>query len=303
MYLKTALIWLFLSVLLIGCERDDKVIFSERYPNLKWGFTTQNFIESVPVTVENAKAFITYARKEGYSWIELRDPDASFTLDQCEKIADFARANNIEINYSVQRGLLDEDFWEIFNKAVVNTSVFDGPGYFRALAFIGEGDLGWTEEEFKEMVETANKAAAMAKEQGVKFTVENADSDIDGRGKPYYGLWEFFAQTNADVTLQFDTANFFTVPTEITAKEVEKFIRTYAFRISYLHLKSARDGQALPVLDDNALDFGAIFNIMHDFGVYYTAIELASVPDKHQVHENMDKSIEYLSEAGFIMLK
>jgi sugar phosphate isomerase/epimerase len=303
MYIKNVLIVLFMVAFISGCKQNEREIISDSYPGLKWGFTTQNFIETTPVSVESAKKFIAYAREQGFSWIELRDPDASLTVDQCKEIAFFAASKNIGINYSAQRGLLENDFWDIFYKAVGNSSVFEGPGYFRALATIGMGEFGWTEEEFNQLVETANKASAIARRKGLQLTVENADTDIDGSGKPYYGFLQFIEQTGPEVTLQLDVANLFTGPVPVNAGQAENFIRKCVSRISYLHLKSARDGEPLTVLDGNPLDFKTILSIIHEGGVRYIAIELLTDTSEEKVFENMSSSIDYLIKEGIISIK
>jgi sugar phosphate isomerase/epimerase len=288
---------------LSSCARPGRQIVSEPYPGLKFGFTTQNFITTTPVSVSNAKMFIDFAKEQGYRWIELRDPDAILNLEECREIASYARDKNIEINYSVQRGLLETDFWDVFNKAVENTAVFEGPRYFRALAQIGAGEFGWSEEELNLLVNTANSAASAAADKGVGFTVENADTDIQGREGLYYGLSDFFERCDPMVTLQLDAANLFTGPAVVTPANAERFIRDHASRISYVHLKTARDGVPLTVLDDNPLDFETILSIMHENGVYYIAIELSSGSGEQQIYGNLASSIEYLEKKGLINIK
>ena len=296
-------------LILAGCSSSEKTLVSKKYSTAIWGFTTQNFINATPVSVENAKTFIAYARKEGYSWIELRDPDASFTVAQCREIAGFARDNQIEIVYAIQHGLLDVDFWEIFRQGVVNAAVFDGPGYIRALTTGKElqsdpSRLGWTKEEFDRAVTVANEAATLARQHGLQFVVENSDGDIDGYGKPYYGLSEFFDQTHSDLLFQFDTANFFWVPkAHITADQVEAFLRKYGPRMAYIHLKSAKDGKALPILDGNPLSFDTIFNIMQEHDVCYIAIELDAIKDERRIYKNLETSLDYLMRNDFLTVK
>jgi sugar phosphate isomerase/epimerase len=287
------IIW-FATVLLTGCRE------AEVREDFRLGFTTQNFAGHVPVSVETAKEFVTYARDQGLQWIELRDPDASLTAEACRDIAALARELGVEVNYSAQRGLLAEDFWEIFDRAVVNTAVFDGPRTVRVLALRGEGEKGWTEQEFRHMVAVANQAVRRATEHGVGFTVENADAALDGRDRPYYGMIELMEEMASEVTLQLDTANLFTGPVPVTPEEAEAFIKRYAPRISYLHLKSARDGQALPVLDGNPLDFKTIFSILADHGPQYIAIELAPNKSAEQVFANMESGVNSLRREGLL---
>lgn len=307
----TVVLGVAISGLITGCNSDGeprRIVFNE-YPDMKLGFTTQNFINAAPVSVDNVKAFIDYANQQGYSWIELRDPQASLTIEECHTIAAYARDHNVEIIYSIQRGLLDGDFWDIFRRGLKNAAVFDGPGIYRALTTGKEFDadpskLGWNKAEFEQALDTANRAAAIARDHKVRFAVENSNGDIDGYGKPYYGLAEFFDTASPDVAWQLDTANFFWVPSvEITARQAESFTRKYAPRIAYIHLKSARDRKALPILDGNPLDFETIFSIMNEHKVCYIAIELDAIKDERQIYRNQAASVDYLILNGFVSIK
>ena len=271
---------------------------SPDFPAVRWGFTTVNFLPHIPVTVESSKAHIDLAKELGFQWIELRDPDAALTPDQCREIAAHARQSGIEVNYSAQRGLLAEDFWEVFERAAANTVLFDGPRTIRVLALRGTGDEGWSEVEFARMVEVANEGARRAAEAGLRFTVENADGALDGRGQTYRGMTEFLLATEPGVLLQLDTANLFTGPVEVTPEEAEAFIRRFADRISYLHIKSARDRKALPVLDGNPLPFEQIFTLLESKGKrLYAAIELASgTAPVDEIYQNMKISISRLNK-------
>ena len=60
---------------------------SDRYPGVKLGFSTQNFLASMPVGAENLKEIIDYASGEGYAFIELRDPGAGLTVKDCQELA------------------------------------------------------------------------------------------------------------------------------------------------------------------------------------------------------------------------
>lgn len=271
---------------------------SPDFPAVRWGFTTVNFLPHIPVTVESSKAHIDLAKELGFQWIELRDPDAALTPDQCREIAAHARQSGIEVNYSAQRGLLAEDFWEVFERAAANTVLFDGPRTIRVLALRGSGDEGWSEVEFARMVEVANEGARRAAEAGLRFTVENADGALDGRGQTYRGMTEFLLATEPGVLLQLDTANLFTGPVEVTPEAAEAFIRRFADRISYLHIKSARDRKALPVLDGNPLPFEQIFTLLESKGKrLYAAIELASgTAPVDEIYQNMKISISRLNK-------
>lgn len=279
---------------LAGCMNNAREI--TELPEVQWGFTTQNFVGHVPVTLESSLDFVRYAYDNGLRWIELRDPDAELTVDECREIAALARELGIGVNYSAQRGLLAEDFWEVFDRAVVNTALFDGLRTVRVLALRGEDPYGWTEEELQHMVAVANEALQRAAEHGVGFTVENADAALDGQGHPYVGMIELLDAMDPAITLQLDTANLFTAPVAVSAEEAEEFIQRYASRISYLHVKSAYEGEALPVLDGNPLGFAEIFSLLAEHAPIYAAIELGPNPDADSVYKNMALSIDYLRE-------
>lgn len=288
----------FAVMLLSGCGGGEKSVSPSA--GLKWGFTTQNFAGLVPVSPETAKEFINYAKKQGLQWIELRDPNASLSVEQCREIAAFAKEQGIEINYSAQRGLLAEDFREIFGRAAANTAVFDGPRTVRILALRGRDEHGWTKEEFARAVAAANEAAECAAAQGVRFAVENADVALNGRNRSYYGMAELLEATVPNVLLQLDTANLFTGSVPVTPEQAEEFIRKYASRISYLHLKSARDGKALPVLDGNPLDFKTILSVLAGHGPQYIAIELVPGGSAEQVYANMKAGLDSLRAEGVL---
>jgi sugar phosphate isomerase/epimerase len=276
------------------------------YPDLKLGFTTQNFLPVLDVTTENARKLISYAAEEGYSWIELRDPDATLSREEAEKIAEFARQNDIEVSYAIQKGLLDPDFWPTFQRGVENAAVFEGPRLFRSLGSFAEFNgnpekLGWSEEELMRLVNIADSAAGIAEEQNLQYVIENAAEAFFGEETAYYGIAELFEKTSPEVGWQFDTANPFSVSrVHPPADEVGQYLRAYADNLFYIHLKSADNGQAQTTLQANPLPFAEVFQVMQEYEVPYVAIELQAVDNEQQAFENMSKSLQYLEQEGFI---
>jgi sugar phosphate isomerase/epimerase len=276
---------------------------SPDFAGVRWGFTTVNFLPHVPVTVASSKAHIDLARSLGLQWIELRDPDAVLTPDECREIAAHARKNRIAVNYSAQRGLLAADFWEVFERAAANTVLFDGPRTIRVLALRGTGDEGWSEVEFARMVEVANEGARRAAEAGLRFTVENADGALDGRGQTYRGMTEFLLATEPGVLLQLDTANLFTGPVEVTPEAAEEFTRAFARRIAYVHLKSAKDGKPLSRIEGNPLGFCEILKVITVHGSPPVVFELAPAEDDVAVRRNTVESIKGLVAEGLLQAR
>jgi sugar phosphate isomerase/epimerase len=82
----------------------------------------------------------------------------------------------------------------------------------------------------------------------------------------------------------------------VSPEEAEVFIRKYASRISYVHVKSARDMTALPILNGNPLKFKTILDILTENGKSINAaIELSSKSDDpDEIYKNMKTSQDWL---------
>jgi len=305
------LIGLCLVFLMGGCASSSKkqqIIFT-KYPNLKLGFTTKTFLDCLPVSAENVKTLIDYAGDKGYSWIELRDPNATLSLDECKDLAQYARGRNIEVAYAINAGLLDSDFARKFDRGVHNAVFFDGPKTLRAVAggskFLEDLDKkGWTADELAQLTANANRAAIAAQRRGLQFVVENGTEALKGDGKTYFGLTEFFDKANPNVGWQFDTANFFSGSrVRATPEDAKAFLQEHINRLYYIHLKTSRNGLAQPVLGDNELDFDVVFSLMSQHNVPYVAIELYGTKSIKQVYRNQARSVAYLQKKGFVSVK
>jgi sugar phosphate isomerase/epimerase len=297
------LIGLTLCMLTLGgyaYSAEQKIVL-KKYPTLKIGFTTQNFTKALPVSAEATKQLIDFAVDQGYSWVELRDPSAMLTLDECKRISDYARGKNIEIVYALAAGIMDTKFAEIFARGLANASVFQGPRFIRTgLAgedFLKDGKKkAWTRQELADLVATANQSANQAKAFGLTHAVENAREIVKGDGTATFGTTEFFANVNSNLGLQPDSANFFSVSRVVTKpEEARTFLETYGNKIRYTHLKtSSKEHKALPILAENELDFDTLFSILAKHQAAYVAIELDPAGKLEDCYGNMKKSVEYL---------
>ena len=273
----------------------------KKYPEIKHGFTTTNFLKPLPVSLENKKKLLDLAGELGCSWVEIRDPSASLTVDECRQLMANAKSKNIELGYALQVGLLDPMFGEIFSRGLANAVVFEGPRTIRTLAAGPEfandpKKTVWKLAELYKAVQVAKRAANMARAAGLKYVVENAFEALKGDGVTGFGLSEFFANVNSNLFLQCDTANFFSVSRVYTKPEEAKaFMEKYAARMPYVHIKtSSSEHKTLPVLAQNELDFDTVFSILTKNKVRYAAIELTQ-PDKFEdCANNLKKSFEYL---------
>ncbi len=301
-FLAVAAVFLMGVVLLGGSALSaEKKIVLNKYPELKIGFTTTNFLKFLPISLENAKKMIDFASDQGFPWIELRDPSATLTLDECKQIAAYAESKKIEVSYALQMGLLDPTFWEIFSRGLANAAVFKGPGTIRTLAAGNEfganpKKTAWTLSELYQAVKVANRAGNLARTAGLRYVAENSSEVIKGDGLSAFGLTEFFANVNSNVFWQFDTANFFAVSRVYTKpEEAQAFLEKHAVRMPYIHAKtSSKEHKALPYLEENELDFDVIFGAMAKNKSYYVAIELVPGNTFEETVANHKRSVEFL---------
>jgi len=285
--------------------KSDKITFL-KYPDIKLGFTTQNFIDCVPVSYDNAIMFLDYAAEKGFSFMELRDPNAELNYDECVKISAHAAEKGIEMAYANQRGLLDPDFWEIFNKGIKNATAFNGTRTYRAL-ISGKNfsenpeKIGLDSAEFIQTIDVANEAALKAQKLGLQLVIENGGERFFDSNDSIFGFEAFFNIVNPNVAWQLDTANPFTNQNiQLDVDTFREYLKANANKIKYVHLKSARNHLPQKVLVKSELDFGDIFNALAINNVNCISIELLVDSDKDEVFKNMDKSIDYLRQEGFV---
>ena len=273
----------------------------KKYPEIKLGFTTTNFLKPLPVSLENKKKLVDLASELGCSWVEIRDPSGSLSPEECKQLMAYAKSKNIELGYALQVGLLDPAFWEIFTRGLANAPVFEGPRTIRTLAAGPEfandpKKKTWTLSELYRAVQKANRAANAARAAGLKYVVENAFEALKGDGVTGFGLTELAANVNSNLFFQCDVANFFAV-SRVVAKpeEVKTFLEKYAGRMPYIHIKtSTPEHKVLPFLEPNELDFDTVFALLTKNKVRYAAIELTQPETFDECAGNLKKSFEYL---------
>lgn len=289
------------AAFLVGSAFAQQKMVLKKYPEIKLGYTTTNFLKPLPVSLDNKKKLLDLAGDLGCSWVEIRDPSASLTVDECKQLMAYAKSKKIEIGYALQVGLLDPTYWEIFTRGLPNAAVFEGPRTIRTLAagpeFASDPKKKyWTLAELYKAIQKANRAANAARSMGLKYVVENAFEALKGDGMTGFGLSEFIANANSNMFLQCDTANFFAVSRVYTKPEEAKaFMEKYASRIPYIHVKtSTSEHKVLPVLDQNELDFDTVFSILTKNKIRYAAIELTQPDTFEACANNLKKSCEYL---------
>jgi sugar phosphate isomerase/epimerase len=286
----------------VSVYADGKPIVLSKYPTLKLGFTSQNFSKWLPNSVDNLKTVIDFAKKNGFSFIELRDAAAGLSYDDAKKVAAYAKNKKIEVIYAMGQGALDSNYFELFSKGLANTMLFDGPRFARTAAFGQEMTSDpkkqfWTAAEFTQLVQNLNQAGNTAKTFGYTLCVENAFEGLKGDGVSMFGTADLFGPkgVNANVGFQVDTANFFcTSRAENSPSDVKAFFEENAKRVTYIHIKSSIDKKPALVLNGNDVPFDAFFNSLAKNGKVYVALELANADTLENAYTNHQKSIDYL---------
>jgi sugar phosphate isomerase/epimerase len=284
------------------------MMVSDQYPGVKLGFSTQNFLNCLPVGVDNLATLLDFAADEGYAFIELRDPAADLSLEDCKVLAAYSREKDVEVIYEIHKDLFNPEFKEVFDRAVRNTAVFGKPGILRSIMswseFTADEDkTGWNREELDHLAGLADECAAEAKELNVQFVLENIIEPWFGNDGGH-GLADLFRETSG-IGLQFDTANPFLPSCRGVADpdDVAEHLEQIADRWITTHLKCGKDGAFQPVLEENPMPYQKIFGLMSGNQVQYAALELLSVEDKQECFDNHQKSIEYLASLGIVEVK
>lgn len=303
--MKKILVFLALGILVMvflsaGAFAQQKLVL-KKYPEIKLGFTTTNFLKPLPVSLENKKKLVDLASELGCSWVEIRDPSGTLSPEECRQLMAYAKSKNLELGYALQVGLLDPAFWEIFSRGLANAPAFQGPGTLRTLAAGPEFDKDpkkttWTLSELFQVVKIANRAANQARTAGLKYVVENSSQALKGDGVTGFGLTEFAANVNSNQFFQCDVANFFAV-SRVVAKpeEAKAFMEKYAGRMPYIHIKSSNpEHKVTPVLGPNELDLDTVFALLTKNKIRYAAIELTQPNTYEECAGNLRKSFDYL---------
>jgi hypothetical protein len=296
-------------MVLISCnsQPSKKVLAYKDYPNLKIGFSTQNFQKAMPLNVESLTELIGYASMEGYQFIEIRDDLAKLTAEECKAIAEEASRKKIDVIYEIHKNLLDTGYFRIFEKGLANTVLMPGPGIIRTVISKTEFDAdlakkGWTKEELSLITKISDSCATIAKSKNIRFIIENFNESFFG-DSTFFGLTDFFANTKL-TGLQLDLGNPYRSAVRVKADplRVEQYLSTLGNRWVTTHLKTVLTvgGEMQPYLTDNPMSIEKVVDLMGKQNVLYGALELAGVTDKQQCFDNHVKSIQFLKDKGIL---
>jgi sugar phosphate isomerase/epimerase len=304
----TFLIMIGVLSVLFSCRNkaEKKTMTFKDYPNIKLGFSSQNFLKAMPLNVESLSEIIEYAAKEGYQFVEVRDQFVDLTNDDCKALAEVGIKNNIDLIYVFNKNPLDTGFFPVFEKALANVLVFKGPGILRSLASKSEfdadaGKKGWTSDELNLLAKISDSCAAICKSKNIRFVFENSNEAFFGDSLNYFGLADLLDKTSGP-GLQLDIANLFrkTARVENDPEKVVKYLPSLGNRWVETHLKTVQGGEAQTILTDNPIPVEKIIEMMGKQNVQYVALELTAIEDKQQCYDNHARSIQFLKDKGLL---
>lgn len=303
----------FFSVLffaVISCNRphEKKSLVFKDYPNLKLGFSTQNFQKAIPFSVVGLTEIIEYASKEWYQFIELRDDFAKLTGGECKVLADEAMKNKIDVIYEIHKNPLDSGYFKVFERGLANALLLPGPGILRTLVSKSEFDAdaskkGWNKDELAQLTRLSDSCALIAKAKNIQFVVENLNEPFFGNGLTYFGLTDFLTNTSG-TGLQLDIGNPFRISSREKAdpEKVIEYLSIMGNRWVTSHLKTVliQGGESQPILTGNPLPIEKVVEMMGQQNVLYVTLELAAVAGKQQCFDNHATSIQFLKDKGVL---
>lgn len=304
----TLFILIFLLIANTSCNKQTskKTLVFKDYPKIKLGFSTQNFLKSMPFNVEGLTEIIEYASNEGFQFIEIRDFNASLSNDDCRALAGIAKKNKLDVIYAFNKNPLDSGYIKVFERGLANALVFPGPGILRTSASKSELDTdtskkGWTKDELIILSSLSDSCALIAKAKNIQFIVENGNEAFFGDSLTYFGLTDFFSNTSI-TGLQLDIANLFRNTSRVKNDpgKVLKYISTMGNRWVETHLKTILGGEPQPVLTDNPMPIEKVIALMGQQNILYCAIELNAVSNKQECFDNHAKSIQFLKDKGVL---
>jgi sugar phosphate isomerase/epimerase len=286
----------------VGASAADKPIVLSKYPNIKIGFTSQNFSKWLPPTAPNLKTIIDYASQKGFAFIEIRDPNAGLSLNDAKEVGAYAAQKNIEVIYAMGVGGLDANYFEVFSRGLANAMALGGPKFVRTGANGSEMSQDpkkqfWTAAEFAKLVQNLNQAANTAKTFGYTLYVENANEGLAGDGVATFGTADLFGPkgANANLGFQLDMANFFCTSRVVSSPDdVRNFFEANVKKMGYSHIKTSKNRKPQPFLDGNELSFDVYFASLSKYGKVYVAVEHAIADTLENSYINHQKSIDYL---------
>jgi sugar phosphate isomerase/epimerase len=289
----------------ISTTPKKALVFND-YPNLKMGLSTQNFLKVLPFNVAGLTEIIEYASAQGYQYVEVRDQFVDLSISDCKALAEVAGKNKIDVIYVFNKNPLDTGFYRVFDKALANVLVFQGPGILRTLSSKTEfdadpGKKGWSKDEFTKLASISDSCAQICKSKNIRLLFENSNEAFFGDSLNYFGLADLLAKTSYP-GLQLDIGNLFRKTSRVPndPERVLKYLSSIGDRWVETHLKTVLGGEAQTILTENPLPIEKVIDLMGRKNIQYVTLELTTVEGKQLCLDNHTKSLQFLRDKGIL---
>jgi len=280
---------------------------------MRLGFTTSIFAKPLASGEVNLGGLVDFAEEQGFTAVELRDNDASYSPSDVADFVKDTRAKNIEVTYAVTNDMFDADDEALFRRGIERAVLCGEGAVLRILAaqsaLMAEGKKGYSRAEIDRIAEVAVDYARIADEKGIFIAVEHAREPLYGDGESYFGLADVFkalaatggAPTNLGIT--FDPANAVytslckapTIPAKVLA-----FLEEHNQFIALVHYKTTKAGKLTPIIADADIENEALFSALAKTYDGIVCLEIPGGSSLSECHRNIDASLDYIRKLGLM---
>ena len=258
-----------------------------------FGLTTAVLLSFFKDLLEDTLKTIEWAKRNGFSWVEVRDKNVEFSRCDIEKIRNLANKLGIRIHYAWDSNdMLKAGNDAVFKKAIGNAAAF-GSDTVARLTFANSVFLenpkatGFTEKQADIICEKIIQYNRLAKVSGVILCYENAFESLYNIGDEKG--FEYFLDRIGFMKMTFDMGNALNKAagaTYATPKEAEDFYEKYKSKSSYIHFKTTKDGVMQPeMVMDADVNFEKYLGMMPNDA--WLCVEIPASETEAQTKENI----------------
>ena len=221
------------------------------------GVTTNSFSPSLEKGEIDYNEIMQWAVEAGFSWIEIRDSKADFSLDMVRDLGVLADKLGMEANLAWDNTDIGRKFeLDVWKKQLEKASVFKGQRFSRVTLSPSSVDLansGYSQAAFKEILKNVEIVLLLAKEKGVRLVFENSFESLTS-AVGYIGINKFMIKVG-NSNLCFDFSNLLLTEQASlrpSPSQIYSFINIYKDRIPYVHFKTTYKNSLLDFFEGEA---------------------------------------------------
>jgi sugar phosphate isomerase/epimerase len=283
-------------------------LFTNTINKMPIGFTTNMFINSLNNREVKLEDLMIWGKKNGFSWVEIRDPYIDMTKEELCNIKDLGEKLNLNLHYAWDTTDLlnpkDEEFYRAIENAVVfgkgvHCRVVISPEQFKN----DKNKIGYSEEELDKIIVKVQEYTKISKDKDVVLCFENSFEPLNGDSKSYFGIIDILEKCK-EIKTTFDPGNFTNkgqtraIPSN---EELIRYAEKYNQYIPYIHVKNTINNiLQSSIINNGDFDLKEIFNQLTKLNNKLICIELPCQTNYKLMQEMILDSINYLCKEGFI---